>query len=159
MIDGFKNREMVQERYESVLNKLTEAERNEYFRDGHITVEEQIDIYSRREVEEKMTTRHETRKYDLERILNADFYCVDTTSDGVPFTHFVNIDYGLVSVIRFSDSTIHVFCKEKKYFSYLERHLNGYYEFEQHDGFVRINIGNPITVEEKINRIKQQLNS
>lgn len=146
MIDGFKNREVVQEQYKSALNDLTQAERNEYLRDGQITVED-MDVFVRREVEERMTTRHETRKYGLEEILCAEFYSVDSTSDGVPFTHFINFDYGLVSVIRFSDSTIHVFCKEKKYFSYLERHLNGYYEFEQHDGFVRINIGNPITVE------------
>ena len=158
MIEGFKNREVVQERYKSALNDLTQAERNEYLRDGQITVED-VGVYVRREVEEKMTGRQESRKNDLENILGAEYYAVDTTSDGVPFTHFVNINYGLVSIIRFSDGTIHVFCKDERYFSYLHKRLCGCFELEKHDGFVRINICNPLTVEDKINKIKQQLNS
>ena len=51
MIEGFKNREVVQERYKSALNDLTQAERNEYLRDGQITVEN-TDVFVRREVEE-----------------------------------------------------------------------------------------------------------
>jgi hypothetical protein len=159
MEDGYKNREVTSRRYESALSILTDAERNEYLRDGYITLQEQVDLCSRRAVEEKMTTRHETRKHGLEEILQADFYAVDTASDGVPFTHFVNIDYGLVSIIRFSDGTIHVFCKDERYFSYLHKRLCGCFELEKHDGFVRINICNPLTVEDKINKIKQQLNS
>ena len=158
MIEGFKNREVVQERYKSALNDLTQAERNEYLRDGQITVED-MDVFVKREVEERMTTRHETRKYDLERILNAEFYCVDTTSDGVPFTHFVNLDYGLVSIIRFSDGTIHVKCDDTDYYKYLQKYLNGVYELDFHKGFVRFNINNFVTIEDKINKIKQQLNS
>lgn len=158
MIDGFKNREVVQERYKSALNDLTQAERNEYLRDGQITVED-TDVFVRREVEEKKTGRHESRKNDLENILGAEYYAVYTTSDGVPFTHFINFDYGLVSIIRFSDGTIHVFCKDERYFSYLHKRLCGCFELEKHDGFVRINICNPLTVEDKINKIKQQLNS
>ena len=50
MIDGFKNREVVQERYKSALNDLTQAERNEYLRDGQITVED-VGVSVRREVE------------------------------------------------------------------------------------------------------------
>lgn len=119
MIEGYKNREVVQERYESALNRLTEAERNEYLREGNITLDDYIP-YFKREVEEKMTTRDETRKYGLEEILCAEFYSVDSTSDGVPFTHFLNLDYGLVSVIRFSDGTLHVRCEDDGYYRYLQ---------------------------------------
>ena len=77
MIDGFKNREVVQERYKSALNDLTQAERNEYLRDGQITVEN-TDVFVRREVEEKMTGRHESRKNDLEDLLDAEYYTGST---------------------------------------------------------------------------------
>lgn len=156
MIDGFKNREVVQERYQSALNDLTQAERNEYLRDGQITVED-VGVYVRREVEERMTTRHETRKYGLEDILGAEFYSMDSTSDGVPFTHFINFDYGLVSVIRFSDGTIHVFCKDERYLSFLKKRLEWSYDIEHFGGFVRFNFLKPVTVEDKIKKITKIL--
>jgi hypothetical protein len=114
-------------------------------------------IYIRREVEERMTTRHETRKYGLEDILGAEFYSVDSTSDGVPFTHFINFDYGLVSIIRFSDGTIHVFCKDERYLSFLKKRLEWSYDIEHIGGFVRFNFLKPVTVEDKIKKIEKIL--
>lgn len=156
MIDGFKNREVVQERYESALNRLTQAEQNEYLRDGQITVDD-TGVYVKREVKETVTTRHETRKYGLEDILGAEFYSMDSTSDGVPFTHFINFDYGLVSIIRFSDGTIHVFCKDERYLSFLKKRLEWSYDIEHLGGFVRFNFLKPVTVEDKIKKIKKIL--
>ena len=156
MEDGYKNREVVSHRYESALNILTDAERNEYLRDGHITVQEQVDVWSRRDVEEKRYTRHETRKYGLEDILQAEFYACDFSSDGVPFTHFIHMEYGLVSVICFSDKTILIQCDEKYRLSYF-RDIFQKYECEMLGDFIRLDITKKKDPYWKINLLKQLL--
>lgn len=158
MIEGFKNREVVQERYKSALNDLTQAERNEYLRDGQITVKD-MDVFVRREVEERMTGRHETRKYGLEEILCAEFYSVDSTSDGVPVTHYLHWVYGLVSVTRFSDNTLHVWCSDNKYMKDIWRDLYHKYETEMLQGVIRVDLNKRKPEDWKIELIKQQLNS
>lgn len=158
MIDGFKNREVVQERYKSALNDLTQAERNEYLRDGQITVEN-TDVFVRREVEEKMTGRHESRKNDLEDLLDAEYYSNSCTCDGVPVTHYIHWVYGFVSLTRFSDNTIHVWCSDDKYMKDLWRDLYHKYETEMLQDVIRVDLNKKKSEDWKIELIKQQLNS
>lgn len=157
MEDGYKNREVMSRRYESALNILTDAERNEYLRDGHITVQEPVDLWTRREVEERRSTRHETREHDLESILHAEFFACDTASDGVPLTHFLHMDYGLISIIRFSDNTLLIYCYDENTAIEYYKDLYNKYECEIVSGLIRVFLEKPQDPNWKINLLKEKL--
>lgn len=142
MIDTYKNRETVYQKFESPLNVFTESERNEYFHSGCITVATNtIPLICDKRIEEKSTSCIEVNKYDLEKLLVSEYYCSEVASDGVPITYFLNIRYGLISTIRFSDNTIHVYCKDSRFYDYLILNIEKHqYKFDIFEDLVRINL-------------------
>ena len=83
----------------------------------------------------------EVDKYDLEKLLESEYYCSEVASDGVPITYFLNMRYGLISTIRFSDNTIHVYCKDFRFYDYLVLNIEKYqYKFDIFEDIVRINL-------------------
>lgn len=121
---------------------FTEGERNEYFRSGCITVATNISPLScDKRIEERLTSCVEVDKYDLEKLLESEYYCSEVASDGVPITYFLNMRYGLISTIRFSDNTIHVYCKDFRFYDYLVLNIEKHqYKFDIFEDLVRINL-------------------
>lgn len=143
MIDTYKNREIVYQKYESPLNTLTEGERSEYFNSGCITIPNLNSLVYEKRIKETFTSRKEVRKYDLESLLESEYYYSGLASDDVPITYFLNIRYGLISTIRFSDNTMHVHCENFMFYNYLVLNLKKHhYKFDVFENFVRINLNN-----------------
>ena len=118
MIDNYKNREVVCERNKDTINLLSERDKNEYIYDGTITVSSPTFSYDKN-ITERLTSRVEVDKYNLEKLLKSSYYRSGFDVDGVPITYFLNIEYGLIPTIRFSDNTMHIYCKDYRFFQYL----------------------------------------
>jgi hypothetical protein len=141
MIDTYKNREIVYQKYESPLNTLTEGEKNEYFNSGCITIPDTNPLMYEKRIKEIFTSRKEVGKYDLENLLISEYYYSGIASDGVPVTYFLNMRYGLISTIRFSDNTMHVHCENFMFYNYLVLNLKRcHYKFDIFEDFIRINL-------------------
>ena len=136
----YKNREVIYKRCENILDSLPKEARDEYLRDGSITINK-IDFSCDKKIREKLVTSRELKKYNLEELLISDYYRGGITSDGVPITYFLNIYYGLVSTILFSDDTILISCENYNFYDYLISHLEKtQYLFERFTDFIRINL-------------------
>lgn len=138
----YKNREVIYQERENILDALPKEMKNEYLRDGNITIHE-FNFSCEGKIREKFITQKELTKYNLERLLLSDYYRGGLTIDGVPITYFLNIDYGLISTILFSDNTLLVGCENHKFFDYLISHLEkSAYSFERFTNFIRLNLEN-----------------
>ena len=139
MKNDYKNREVIKKQ-ESLLGFLTYSERHEYFCEGSITVSN-IDPTCEKRIEEKLTSRVEVHKYNLENLLGSEYYRSGIAVDGVPVTYFINMEFGIVSMIRFSDNTILISCEDCGFYSSLIGNLEkSLYKFDVFDSFVRINL-------------------
>lgn len=139
MVDGYKNREVVFGEFGTDI--LSDPERSEYLLNGTITVSSIEPFYERRRIKERFTSNKKINRFGIEKLLKSKFYRRELAIDGVPITYFLNMEYGLVSVIGFSDNTIHVSCNNPKFYSYLTAHLEELgCKYELFENFIRINL-------------------
>ena len=110
MVDNFKNRQVVQSVYQPTISLLSFSDMNSYKQNGFISPVQPYYEHQKM-VTEKVTDKKWNKRFNLDKLLGIEYYKCSIASDGVPVAYYLHWSYGLITLIRFSDNTILLSCK------------------------------------------------